>query len=141
MVCEVRAWSSLVHIMAMSSVLCRPIVSMYPSVQFKSRCLVNRVINPRTSDTSATPKEPLNILWCRDGNVDNADGGWYILNHFVPVILADEPDSDKRPCPSISKNSTPKRKQQGTRQMDCVIIFILLCLKSSTVGWNVHVLF
>ena len=141
MVCEVRAWSSLVHIMAMSSVLCRPIVSMYPSVQFKSRCLVNRVINPRTSDTSATPKEPLNILWSRDGNLDNADGGWYILNHFVPVILADEPDSDKRPCPSISKNSTPKRKQQGTRQMDCVIIFILLCLKSSTVGWNVHVLF
>ena len=40
--CEVRAWSSLVHIMAMSSVLCRPIVSMYPSVQFKYRCLVNR---------------------------------------------------------------------------------------------------
>lgn len=26
-------------------------------------------------------------------------------------------------------------------QMDFVIIFILLCLKSSTVGWTVHVLF
>ena len=124
--CEVRSWSSLVHIMAMSSVLCRLIVSMYPSVQFKYRCLVNRVINPRTSDTSATPKEPLNILWCRDGNLDNADGGWYILNHFVPVVLADEPDSDKRPCPSISKNSTPKRKQQGT-------LFSFLKPKATTV--------
>lgn len=112
--CEVRAWSSLVHIMAMSSVLARPIVSMYPSVQFKYRCLVNRVINPRPSATSATPKEPLNILWSRDGNLDNTDGGWYIPNHFVPVVLADERDSDKRPCPSISKDSTPKRKQQGT---------------------------
>ena len=29
-VCEVRAWSSLVHIMAMSSVLYRPIVSCSP---------------------------------------------------------------------------------------------------------------
>lgn len=109
--CEVRAWSSLVHIMAMSSVLCRPIVSMYPNVQFKYRCLVNRVINPRLLDTSATPKEPLNILWSRDGNLDNTDGGWYIPNHFVPVVLADQPDSDKLPCPSISKSSTPKSKQ------------------------------
>lgn len=33
--CEVRAWSSLVHIMVMSSVLSRRVVSMYPSVQFK----------------------------------------------------------------------------------------------------------
>ena len=114
MACKIRAWSSLVHILAMSSVLSRPIVSMYPSVQFKYRCLVNRVINPRTSDTSATPKEPLNILWSRDGNLDNADEGWYNPNHFVPVDLAYEPDSDKRPCPSISKNSIPKRKQQGT---------------------------
>ena len=125
-VCEVRAWSSLVHIMAMSSVLCRPIVSMYPSVQFKYRCLVNGIINPRTSDTSATPKEPLNILWSRDGNLDNADGGWYIPNHFVPVVLADEPDSDKQHCPSISKNSTPKRKQQGT-------LFSFLKPKATTV--------
>ena len=114
MACEVGAWFSLVHIMAMSSVLSRPIVSMYPSVEFKYRCLVNQVINPRTSDTSATPTEPLNILWSRDGNLDNEDGGWYIPNHFVPVVLADEPDSDKRPCPSISNNSTPKKKQQGT---------------------------
>ena len=125
-VCEVRAWSSLVHIMAMSSVLCRPIVSMYPSVQFKYRCLVNGIINPRTSDTSATPKEPLNILWSRDGNLDNADGGWYISNHFVPLVLADEPGSDKQHCPSISKNSTPKRKQQGT-------LFSFLKPKATTV--------
>ena len=124
--CEVRAWSSLVHIMAMSSVLARPIVSMYPSVQFKYRCLVNRVINPRPSATSATPKEPLNILWSRDGNLDNTDGGWYIPNHFVPVVLADERDSDKRPCPSISKDSTPKRKQQGT-------LFSFLKPKATTV--------
>lgn len=111
MACEVRAWSSLVLIMALSSVLSMYpsvlLLSMYPSVQFKYLCLVNQVINPRPSDTSTTPKEPLNILWSRDGNLDNTDGGWYIPNNFVPVVLADEPDSDKRPCPSISKNSTP----------------------------------
>jgi len=63
-------------------------------------------------DTSATPKAHLNILWSRDGHLDNTDGGWYIPNHFVPLALADQPGSDKQPCPSIS--STPKSKQQGT---------------------------
>ena len=58
--------------------------------------------------------------------MDNADGGWYISTHFMPVVLADEPDSDKRPCPSISKNSTPKRKKQGT-------LFSFLKLKATTV--------
>ena len=99
---------------------------MFPSVQFKYCCLVNRVINPRTSDTSANPKEPQNILWSKDGNLNSADCGWYIPNHFVPVVLADEPDSDKRPCLSISKNSTPKRKQQGT-------LFSFLKPKATTV--------
>ena len=84
------------------------------------------MINPRTSHTSATPKEPLNILCSRDGIVDNADGGWYIPNHFVTVVLAGEPDSDKQLCPSISKNSTPKRKQQGT-------VFSFLKPKATTV--------
>ena len=84
--------------MAMSSVLSRSTVSMYPSGKFKYRCLVNQVINPRTLDTSTTPKEPPTILWSRNGNLDNADGGRYIPNHFTPVALADEPDSDKQPC-------------------------------------------
>ena len=64
--------------------------------------------------SSTTPKEPPTILWSRNGNLDNADGGRYIPNHFTPAALADEPDSDKQPCPSITKNSTPKREQQGT---------------------------
>lgn len=105
--------------MAMSSVLSRSTVSMYPSGKFKYRCLVNQVINPKTLDTSTTPKEPPTILWSRNGNLDNADGGRYIPNHFTPVALADGPDSDKQPCPSITKNSTPKREQQG-RLFSCL---------------------
>ena len=53
------------------------------------------------------------------------DGGRYIPNHFTPVALADEPDSDKRPCPAITKNSTPKRERQGT-------LFSCLKLKPTT---------
>lgn len=113
--CEIGQWSSLVHIMGMSSVLSKPIVSMYPTVQFKYRCLVNRIINPRASDTSVMPnEEAINILWSRDGNLDNRAGTWYTPNHFVPVVRAEPSASDKQDYPPTSKSSTPQQKHQGT---------------------------
>ena len=103
--CEVGKWSSFVHVMGMASVLSRPIISVYPSVEFQYCCLVNRVINPRPSTISKPPKEEaIHILWSRDGNLDNRTKSWYTPNHFVPlcVITAEPPASEKQDSPSTS---------------------------------------
>ena len=69
---EIRQRFSLVHIMGMSSVLSKPIILMYSTIQFKYHCWVNQIINPSTSDNSVMPnKEAITILWSRDGNLDN----------------------------------------------------------------------
>lgn len=112
--CEVGQWSSLIHIMGMASVLSRPIVSTYPSVEFRYRCLINRLINPRTSEISLLPKEEaIHILWSRDGNLDNRPGSWYVPNHFVPlcVVTAEPSASEKQDFPSTSTSGTRKPKQ------------------------------
>ena len=108
--CEVVKWSSLVHIMGMASVLSRPIISVYPSVEFQYRCLVNRVINPRPSAISMPPKEEaIHILWTRDGNLDNRPKSWYTPNHFVPLCVVTA--GEKQDFPSTSTSSTQKPKQ------------------------------
>ena len=66
---EIGQRFSLVHIMGMSSVLSKPIILMYPTIQFKYHCLVNQIINPSTPDASVMPnKEAITILWSRDGH-------------------------------------------------------------------------
>lgn len=129
LVCEVGKWSSLVHIMGMASVLSRPIISVYPSVEIQYRCLVNRVINPRPSAISTLPKEEaIHILCSRDGNLDNRPNSWYTPNHFVPlcVVTAESPASEKQDFPSTSTSGTQKPKQ-GT-------LFSFLKPKASSSG-------
>lgn len=113
--------------MSMASVPSRPIVSMYPSVEFRYRCLMNRLINPRPSEFPLLPnEEAIHILWSRDGNLDNRPGSWYVPNHFVPlcVVTAEPSASEKQDFPSTSTSGTRKPKQ-GT-------LFSFLKPKAST---------
>ena len=114
--------------MSMASVLSKPIVSTYPSVEFRYRCLMNRLINPRPSEFPLLPnEEAIHILWSRDGNLDNRCGSWYVPNHFVPlcVVTAEPSASEKQDFPSTSTSGTRKPKQ-GT-------LFSFLKPKASTV--------
>lgn len=79
-----KVWSSLVHLMALSTVLKRPIFSVYPNTNPALRPLIRGLVHPRVS--SAADVLPIYILWSRDGNLDNRSGAVYQPNHFVPLV-------------------------------------------------------
>lgn len=127
--CEKGEWSSLVHLMGLSSVVSTPIFSMYPDVCFRYRCLMHRIINPRPSEMSLQPTDAsiMNILWSRDGNLDSRPGSWYQPNHFVPVVLGNSSTSEKLDCSTSIASGMKKSKQQGT-------LFSFLKPKATTVA-------
>lgn len=79
-----KVCSSLVHLMALSTVLKRPIFSVYPNTNPALRPLIHGLVHPRVS--SAADVLPIYMLWSRDGNLDNRSGAVYQLNHFVPLV-------------------------------------------------------
>ena len=90
-----KRWSSLLHVMAMSTVIQRPIVSLYPTVDFEFRRLMNNTIRPLRQQCPPVyiqnnPFSPIvAVLWSRDGNFDNTPGVPFQPNHVVPVIYTD----------------------------------------------------
>ena len=83
--CKDKNWSCLLHLMALASVLRRPIHSLYPNVQFRFRILLHNVLKPRLSALNDEMANPVHILWSRGGNLDSGPQAWYVPNHFVPV--------------------------------------------------------
>ncbi|CAH3178652.1 unnamed protein product [Porites lobata] len=79
-----KVWSSLVHLMALSTVLKRPIFSVYPNTNPALRPLILGLVHPRVS--SAADVLPIYILWSREDNLDNRSGAVYQPNHFVPLV-------------------------------------------------------
>ena len=65
-------------------------------------------------------EEAINILWSRDGHLDNRAGTWNTPNNFVPVVRAEQD------YPPTSKTITPQQKHQGT-------LFLFLKPKASTI--------
>ncbi len=113
--CEKGEWSSLMHLMGLSSVMSTPIFSIYPDVCFRYRCLMHRIINPRQWENSLKLTDvSMNILWSRDGNLDTRAGSWYQPNHFVPIVLSNSSTDKKPDCPTSNADDTRKAKQQGT---------------------------
>ena len=45
--CEFQKWGCLVHMMALVSVIRRPIYSVYPNVAFRYRAVMHNVLKPR----------------------------------------------------------------------------------------------
>ena len=114
--CEKGEWSSLVHLMGLSSVMSTPILSIYPDVSFRYRPLMHREIQPRRCPLEISLKvtdAPINILWSRDGNLDPRPGAWYQPNHFVPIVFGTSTDEKPKSSPSNAAG-TQKAKQQGT---------------------------
>ena len=77
-----RRWSSLIHFMALSSVLQIPIFSVYPDISPAVRALCHGLIKPR----EVTEKSGIwYIMFTRD-TLDSTKGTCFEPNHFCPLI-------------------------------------------------------
>ena len=83
-----RNWSSMVCMMALSSVIERDIISIYPKCsETKIRALLDCTIRPRVE---VIVIDPIRILWSRAGGLDVRPNSRFAPNHFVPVIRCNE---------------------------------------------------
>ena len=81
-------WSSMVCMMALSSVIKRHIISIYPKCsETKIRALLDCTIRPRVE---VNVIDPIRILWSRAGGLDARPNSRFAPNHFVPVIRYNE---------------------------------------------------
>ena len=108
--CEDKEWASLIHMMALASVIGRPVYSLYPEVNFRYRPLMMNLLKPRRSHAVDTLDKPVYFLWSRDGDLDNRPNAWYKPNHIVAVTCvpdAQHKDDVKMPTKSTgAKQST-----------------------------------
>ena len=82
--CKDRTWAGFLSILALSSVVDRKVISLYPDCEeSKFKLLFNQEINPRVS--SLLLYDALYILFCNSGPV--AVGKPFQPNHFVPIII------------------------------------------------------
>lgn len=111
--CTDRAWSGLIHIMALATVLQRPIYSVYPEVNMGIRPLFNNLFYPVSSnEVNEGHIEIMYIMWSRDGNFDTRDGALFEPNHFVPLVKKQTSVHQKRKLSESPQKSRKKVKQQ-----------------------------
>lgn len=107
--CKDGEWSCMFHVMALATVLGRPIFSAFPDCGINTRPLFQGYISPCSSNVQSTDvdaKSPAMILWSRDGSLDNRPGSWYQANHFVPLFK----------CDRLQDFASKKRKMEGTNE-------------------------
>ena len=105
--CKDGNWSCLLHVMALASVLKRPVYSLYPNVQFRFRTLMQNVLKPRLTVLDDQTANPVYVLWTRDGDLDSGQQTWYVPNHLVPVIWLPYQASEKVPPPATEREVPP----------------------------------
>ena len=89
--CQIGEWSSLMHILALSSVIGRPIFTIYPSCSKAIRPLLQGLIKPRIQTSNKiSDNNCFYILWSRDGGLDNRSNAIYVPNHFVPLVQREQ---------------------------------------------------
>ena len=92
--CEDKQWASLINMMALASVIGRPVYPLYPEVNFKFRPLMMNLLKPRRYHADDTFDKPVYLLWSRDGNLVNRPNAWYKPNHIVAVMCV--PDAQHK---------------------------------------------
>ena len=106
--CRLGKWGTFLDLMALATVLKRPLFSLYPIFEGNKgiRPLLNGVLQPRGVTQDDSGASVFYILWSRDGGFDNTPGVVFQPNHFVPVIphLSSIPDNQPR---TTSNNDTP----------------------------------
>ena len=93
---EDKVRSSLVHAMALATVIKRPFFSVYPNANLALQPLMHALVHRRPC--APADVSPIHILWSRDGNLDNRQGAVFQPNHFVPLVCR-----DNREMPLVTK--------------------------------------
>ena len=119
------SWSSILHVLALSSVLSEPIVSVFPDVPHYARSLYHGVIQPQSTSQNLKVSEsrPLIIFWSQYGNPSIARDSPYTTNHVVPLVASEAREqnrhvneivqkADDHPSTSVSR---PKTKVKSKR--------------------------
>ena len=75
----------MIHLMALASVLGRPIFSVYPNVSLGFRNL-RGMVQPRVAEQGQGEEYAIFIMWSRDSGLDARSGRWYEPNHFIPLL-------------------------------------------------------
>lgn len=91
--CQTGEWSSLMHIMVLSTVIGRPIFTIYPCCSKAIRPLLQGLIKPRIQTLNTVSNNNNNcfyILWSRDGGLDNRPNAVYVPNHLVPLFQREQ---------------------------------------------------
>ena len=111
-----KAWCGTFHIMALASVIGRPLHSVYPNAGSRIREFLHRKILPRSVEQGN--QDIVYIMWSRDGTLDSAPGSWYQPNHFIPIVKVPPPaahasipgdyQSVTKTKPSLSKTRPSK---------------------------------
>lgn len=84
--CEENSWCGMFHVMALSTILGRPVFSVYPNVESRTRVFLHRKLNPRVVEQST--HDTVYIMWSRDSTLDSSAGAWFQPNHFIPIVKA-----------------------------------------------------
>lgn len=82
--CKLGKWGTFLDVMAVATVLKRPLFSLYPLFESNKRIrlLLNGLLQPR--DTTGKDSKAFYILWSREG-FDNRPGMVFQPNHFPPL--------------------------------------------------------
>ena len=105
---KTKEWAGMVHLMALASVIARPIFSVYPNVPLVFRKLLHGTIQPRVAEHIQAQESTVYIMWSRDGNFDATSGRWYEPNHFIPLLKSEQ----------VNKETKESKKTQGAKITD-----------------------
>lgn len=113
--CIPRKWSALIQVMALASVLRRPVFSVYPIAHKAMRPLLHGKVFPRLQESaqlqcSATTSRTVYIMFSRDSNLNSKPGVVFQPNHFVPLFPAHDiedtlPSFDEDDFPPLSRSA------------------------------------
>ena len=115
---ENNRWCSILHVLALSTVLQKNIVSLFPNVSALYRPLLHCVAKPFHREYTEFKYVPestshIIILWSRDGQLDNDPDVMFSPNHVVPLVPAIK-DDDKPRRPMSKKRPISKQGKIST---------------------------
>lgn len=93
---KTKEWAGMIHLMALASVIARPIFSVYPNVPLAFRKLLHGTIQPRVAEYIHAQESTVYIMWSRDGNFDASSGRWYEPNHFIPLLKSEQVNKETK---------------------------------------------
>ena len=104
---HLTSFSSMWHVHGLSTVLKRPIMSIYPLFNSRIRPTYHRLIYPRNMDLTAAGSASIpqaTIMWTRVSPLTSSTGPWS-PNHFVPC-LPKQTSAEVVHVPSVSSIDT-----------------------------------